>query len=75
MAAPHPVLLRLVDHARRAAAGILAPSPASTSTQSDLTLTHQPGDHVIDLVTGQEGTVYAGQRHADLVRAPNPKVD
>lgn len=75
MAATHPVLLRIADHARRAAADLLSLTPTATASPTDPSLTHQPGDRVVDLVTGQEGIIYAGQRHTDLVRAAQPKVD
>jgi hypothetical protein len=54
---------------------VAAAASNAARTSDILGLTHQPGDQVVDVVTGEELTVHAGHTVADLVHAPRPSLD
>jgi len=75
MVTPSPLARRILEHVdahRARVAAAVAPAP---TVEAVLGFRHQPGDTVVDLVTGEEVTVHAAHRQADLVFAARPEID
>lgn len=75
MAHPSPVARRVterVDAHRAATSSKIPPAPRA---EDALGVNHAPGDTVVDLTTGEEVTVHAVHRTADLVPAARPSLD
>ena len=66
---------RLVSRVDTHNAERLARRASHETAEARLGLTYQPGDRVVDTVTGQEGVIHAGQQALDLVPTARPAVD
>jgi hypothetical protein len=75
MAHPSPAARRVTERVDAHRAKTLGAIPPAPTAEAALGFSHQPGDRVVDLVTGEEVTVHAVHRTAEIVPAARPELD